>query len=399
MKNTSKQPSRKASQSRGECRSTTVIQNPVAATEASCPLAEVIKLGVDTHLNSYSVARMFDGAAPQPSQNMAPEAFLKFVAKQKKLARRVVVAYEAGPFGFHLYRQLIALGVECLVVVAQDWDERHKKTKTDKIDARQIVLNLDRYLAGNTHALAVVRVPSLQEEVSRDLSRQRDQFKKDRNRFINRGHALMRRYGMGKLGRWWEDGALEALRPRLLQAFAAEANAEALADQLLSQMADYADQIAVLAARLEDLTAQLEQASQARQPQRLKGVGHLSLEKLSREVCDWNRFDNRRQVASYTGLCPGRHESGGRGAGLSVNKCGNPRLRQTLVELAWLMVRYQPDYCRLTRWKGVFAKDSKAPSATRKKAIVALARQLAVDLWRILTGRAKAEDLGLKMAA
>lgn len=400
MKNTSSQNSRKASQGRGERHSTRAAQSQViAAAEASAPPAEVIKLGVDTHLNSYSVARMVDSSAPQPAQNMSPEAFLKFVAKQKKLARRVVVAYEAGPFGFHLYRQLLALGVECLVVVAQDWDERHKKTKTDKIDARQIVLNLDRYLAGNTHALAVVRVPSLPEEIARDLSRERDQFKKDRNRFINRGHALLRRYGMRNLGRWWEEGALEPLRPRLREAFAGEADRERLADQLLSQMADYADQIAVLAARMDDLTEQLEEASRDRQAERLKGVGHLSLEKMRREVCDWNRFQNRRQVASYTGLCPGRNESGGRGAGLSVNKCGNPRLRETLVELAWLMVRYQPDYLRLQRWKGVFARDSKASAAVKKKAIVALARQLAVDLWRIFTGRAKAEDLGMKMAA
>jgi len=309
------------------------------------------------------------------------------------------VAYEAGPFGFHLHRQLIALGIECLVVVAQNWDERHKKTKTDKIDARQIVLNLDRYLAGNTRALAVVRVPTLSEEIARDLSRERDQFKKDRNRMINRGHALLRRYGMRNLGRWWEDGALEELQPRLLEQFPDQADGEQLANRLISQMGDYAEQIAQLALRLEDLTQELEEASQQRQPERVKGLGHLSLEKMQREVCDWNRFANRRQVASYTGLCPGRNESGGRGTGLSVNKCGNPRLREALVELAWLIVRFQPDYIRLKRWKGMLGKASKAPAWARKKAIVAVARQLAVDLWRIFTGRAQPEDLGLKMAA
>jgi len=399
MKHSSSQTSRKASQSRGERRSTQTAACQVAdaATQGAAPLAEVIKLGVDTHLHSYSVARMLDSSNPQPAQDMTPEAFVKFVQKQKKLAKRVVVAYEAGPFGFHLYRQLMALGVECLVVVAQDWDERRKKTKTDKIDARHIVLNLDRYLAGNEYALAVVRVPSLQEEVARDLSREREQFKKDRTRFINRGHALMRRYGLGKLGRWWQSDALEPLRPRLLERFADEPEKASLAERLLSQMADYAEQITQLSVRIGDLTRDLEQASRQRQPSRPKGVGHLSLEKIRREVCDWNRFDNRRQVASYTGLCPGRRESGGHGMDLSVSKCGNPRLRAALVELAWLLVRFQPNYIRLKRWEGVFSAAGSAARARKKKAIVALARQLAVDLWRIFTGRVKAQDLGLEM--
>ncbi len=394
MKHAASQTSRKASRSRGERHSTkSVVRQVNAAAEQASPLAEVIKLGVDTHQHSYSVARMFDSGNPQPAQNMSPEAFVKFVQKQKTLAKRVVVAYEAGPFGFHLYRQLLALGVECLVIMAQNWDERRKGVKTDKIDARQIVLNLDRYLAGNERALAPVRVPSLQEEIARDLSRERDQFKKDRTRWINRGHALLRRYGLGSLGRWWEEDALEPLRPRLLELLAKEKDKEALARQLLGQMADYAEQIAQLTVRIQDLTKVLEAASQERQQQRPKGLGHLSLEKMHREVCDWNRFRNRRQVASYTGLCPGRRESGGHGTDLAVSKCGNPRLRASLVELAWLLVRFQPEYVRLQRWKGVFDPEAKVPRAAKKKAIVALARQLAVDLWRIFTGRIKAQDL------
>lgn len=83
MKHNSLQPSRKASLGRGERRSTTTN-----CTTAEPVIAEVIKLGVDTHQNSYSVARMFDNAPPQPSQNMAPETFLEFVKKQKKLAKR-----------------------------------------------------------------------------------------------------------------------------------------------------------------------------------------------------------------------------------------------------------------------------------------------------------------------
>jgi hypothetical protein len=70
-----------------------------------------------------------------------------------------------------------------------------------------------------------------------------------------------------------------------------------------------------------------------------------------------------------------------------VTKHGNPRLRAALVELAWRLVRFQPDYHPVRKWRQILAKGALATGAARKKAIVAVARQLAVDLWRIKTGR------------
>ena len=84
---------------------------------------------------------------------------------------------------------------------------------------------------------------------------------------------------------------------------------------------------------------------------------------------------------------------------LSIDKHGNPRVRAVLTELSWLLPRFQPDYIRLKRWQWVFAEGSKAGRAMRKKAVVAVARQLAVDLWRLKTGRTTPEKLGLKLAA
>jgi transposase len=106
--------------------------------------------------------------------------------------------------------------------------------------------------------------------------------------------------------------------------------------------------------------------------------------------------ENRRQVASYTGLCPGVSGTARSFVNLSVNKCGNQRLRAVLVELAWLLPRYQPQYVPLLRWKAVLSGKNRA---AKKKAVVALARRLAVDLWRINTGQTTPEQLGLKLAA
>jgi transposase len=65
---------------------------------------------------------------------------------------------------------------------------------------------------------------------------------------------------------------------------------------------------------------------------------------IDREIGNWHRFNNRRQIASYTGLCPGEYSSGHTRLQSCVTKHGNPRLRAALVELAWRMVRFQPRY-------------------------------------------------------
>src|SRR5438552_9022407 len=76
-------------------------------------------------------------------------------------------------------------------------------------------------------------------------------------------------------------------------------------------------------------------------------------------------------------------------------RADNPRLRAALVELAWRLVRFQPNYKPIVKWRQILAKGALATGAARKKAIMAVARQLAVDLWRIKTGRLRAEELGL----
>ena len=124
-------------------------------------------------------------------------------------------------------------------------------------------------------------------------------------------------------------------------------------------------------------------------------MGAMSSVVISREICDWQRFKNRRQVSSYTGLCPGEYSSGTKRVMGAVTKHGNGRLRAPLVELAWRMVRFQPRYHPVQKRLAVLARGAKATGAQRKKAIVAVARQLAVDLWRLHTGRCTATILGL----
>jgi transposase len=100
-------------------------------------------------------------------------------------------------------------------------------------------------------------------------------------------------------------------------------------------------------------------------------------------------------VASYTGLCPSEHSSGQSRTQGSITRHGNPRIRHLLVEAAWRLLRNQPTYRSVAKWREAFLA---ASPSRRKKIIVAIARQLAVDLWRLATGRASAEQLGLATA-
>src|SRR5436190_12784292 len=142
--------------------------------------AKCIKLGVDVHADSYRVVRQIDGATPQPAQKMTPERFLEFAQRQLKMGEEVHCCYEAGPFGYALHRKLVQLGIKNIVVRPQNWDELGRKVKTDKTDALALVQRLDRYVQGNFKALAVIRVPSEQEEQQRAASRHREQLQKDR---------------------------------------------------------------------------------------------------------------------------------------------------------------------------------------------------------------------------
>jgi transposase len=73
-----------------------------------------------------------------------------------------------------------------------------------------------------------------------------------------------------------------------------------------------------------------------------QGLGELSLAIPQAEVCDWNRFGNRKQVGSYTGCCPGEHSSGGKRRLGCIDRMGHGRVRSILVETVWRLLLWQP---------------------------------------------------------
>jgi transposase len=339
-----------------------------------------IKLGIDVHQDFYVVVEQAGATNPKPPQRVQKEAFLHWAARLKeKSGAQVHAVYEACGFGFGLQRNLSALGVHCYVVCPQKLDEHNKRVKTDGLDAKALCLKLDRFVQGNRSALALVRVPSEEEERSRAIHRQREQLVKVRKQIEAQGRSLMVNHGVEPVKSWWKQRTFAALEvPEWMR--------ELLQN---SQPILYA-----LQEKIAALTVQLQSTADPNQP---RGLGKMTSVIIDREVGDWQRFNNRRQVGSYTGLCPGEYSSGNTRLQSCVTKHGNPRLRAALVELAWRLVRFQPNYKPVLKWRATLAKGALVTGAARKKAIVAVARQLAVDLWRIRTGRLTAEQLGLNI--
>ena|SRR5436190_1700296 len=340
-----------------------------------------IKLGIDVHQDFYVVVEQVGGSNPKPPQRFAKEAFLHWAARLKqKSSAEVYAVYEACGFGFSLQRKLSALWINCYVVCPQKLDEQNRRVKTDGLDAKALCLKLDRFVQGNRDALAMVRVPTEEEERSRAIHRQREQLVKARKQLEAQGRSLMVNHGVEPVQNWWKPRTFAALP----------------APQWMKELLANSQPILVaLQQKISALTVQLQSAASPDQP---RGLGKMTSVLIDREIGDWRRFNNRRQIASYTGLCPGEYSSGNTRLQSCVTKHGNPRLRAALVELAWRLVRFQRDCKAVRKWRQILAPQPRgalATGAARKKAIVAVARQLAVDLWRIKTGRLTAEQLGL----
>ncbi len=352
----------------------------VRAEQVASKPHQLIKLGLDVHADSIVVVRLLDHSAPQPAQRFTWAKFRVWIKTQLALADAVHSCYEAGPFGYGLHRELVALGVQNVVVQPVCLDERHTGVNHDKSDAQALALRLDRYVAGNPKALATVRVPTPEQEQQRIASRQREQLRREVQRLAAQGRSLLLTQGHREKTGWWLGRRWAALEVKLPA-------------WLVPRLEVIRRVLATLTAELNAATAALEASAPALRP---KGQGGLTYAVVEREIGPWDRFTNRRQVGSYTGLCGGVSASGNSRHQLPITKHGNVRLRTALIELAWRLSLWQRDCKLVKRWWPVLG-NPKASKAAKKKAIVAMARQLAVDLWRWRTGRAKPEDLGWTM--
>jgi transposase len=337
--------------------------------------AKEIFLGIDAHLKSNQVARKIDNSAIGAVQSFGFEELLLFGQKQLSLAEKVYAVYEAGPLGYVLYRRLRELGIEAYVSAPECLEQG--KRKFNKLDARKLCSRLYSYGQGDWQMLRVVRVPTEQEEALRAQSRQYDQLVKQRKAISAQGRSLTLSQGFSSMSHgWW--------RAKSYQQWS-----QVLPDWIRSQLEVLRPSLELLDQQIAQHKKELIQNNAQALP---KGFGAQTMVQMDREIGDWGRFSNRRKVACFFGLVPREYSTGTTQRLGSITKVGSARLRAKSIELVWRLIRFQPNYGPILHWRQSLCSSNKV---IKKKAVVAVARRVVIDIWRMRTGRKTAQELGL----
>lgn len=281
--------------------------------------------------------------------------------------------YEAGRDGWWLHRWLKEQGVDNIVVdsASIEVNRRARRAKSDRLDGDKLLQMLLRHRRGE-RVWSVLHEPSVQAEDERRLHREGQRLTQEQTAHSNRIRALL---------------VLHNLRPAQIggAAWAAwwKAHHEQVPPLLAAEIERECDRLALVRQQLGAIQAQqrheLAEQPMVRQLSQLRAIGTSSAFVLTKELFGWRQFDNRRQLAGSLGLAPTPYASGDSEREQGISKAGNKHVRWLLVELSWRWLRLQPD-SQLTHWFNQrFAAGGKR---VRRIGIVAVARRLAIALWR-----------------
>jgi transposase len=351
---------------------------PLHPTEFPTPPVgkSVIKVGLDIDLQRLTATLQWDHLQPKPARDFKSSAELvAWVREQIDAGHVVYTVYESCGFGYCLHYDLRQAGAISLVITPTLLD-RTRRRKNDRLDSAQLCLRLSRYVDGHRKELHVIRVPKVAEQQRRETGRQRAFWRGLILAMANHGRALrLEHEGKSLSGHWWGPRVWKRVEPQLtpfVRGFL-----EPLREQILQAKAQVDEFTVEVEARVVDEKIP-------------KGLGPLTLALADAEVCDWFRFADRKAPASYTGCCPSERSTGGVQRTGRIDRHGNAHLRTLLVEAVWRLARWNPTWHAYRKLAGRLNAAGKLP----KRWAVALARQLAVDIWRVRTGRSTWAELG-----
>ena len=372
----------------------TMTDSHVELTAVRTDLGAVF-VSLELSRSSWVVTALLPGGGEKMSRHTVPGGdivgLLARLAQLRDKAQartgrifRIIVIQEAGLDGFWIHRALENESIESHVVdpASIATSRRRRRAKTDRLDGETLVRTLLAFKRGEPRVCAMVRAPGPDDEDRRRITRERKALIAERVEHVNRIKGLLLAQGI----RGYEPlhrnrrARLEGLRtgdgrdlpPRLKAQILRELDRlELLLEQIkaveVARDAEFADQ-----------PQDQEAPAAAKMLLDIRGIGPEVAAVLWSEGL-FRHFDNRRQVAAYAGLAPTPWQSGAVSREQGVSKAGNPRLRSTMIQLAWLWLGHQPDSA-LTRW--FRARVEQNDGRQRKTAIVALARKLLVALWK-----------------
>jgi len=354
-------------------------------------------IGIDVSKNAHVVAIAEDGRGGEVRDlgtiAATPAAVQKLLKKLSARFHRLHVCYEAGPTGYGLYRQIIALGFDCCVVAPSLTPPKPgDRIKTDRRDAERLARLLR---AGE---LTPIRVPDETHEAIRDLVRARESAAQDQRQKRQMVSSYLLRHG-----RTYHRPKTWTMRYRRWlqrQTFNHQAQQVALQEMMLAER-HAVERVDRLTASIEELVPDCSLGPVVEALQTLRGVALIGAVTFMAEIGDARRFDHPRKLMAYLGLVPSEYSTGLTTRRGGITKAGNSRVRRTLVEGAWtyryparigerklyILQKVSPEV-RDIAWKAqsrLTARYRRLNQRGKKKTVIttAIARELSAFMWDI----------------
>src|SRR5450432_2207251 len=377
--------------------------SPAAFTQDSTLIA-VIELS----LSNWLVAGLIPGVSREPLKKLEPnpEDLLKLLhgwrdeaIKAGRPITRIAVAYETGRDSFWLARWLRKRGIDAHVIHATSVavSREHRRAKTDRLDTAMLKRGFLGWLRGERGHCTVAIVPTMEEEDAKRPHRERDGLVHEQTRVINRMKSALIQFGVRNFNPKLRKASVKLETVRTPEGKSLPPNTIAALRRDMERLRIIKEQIkAIEQARLQ----QLEQKPEALANRmvyllvRIYGLGLETADLLVHELLSRTLRD-RKAVARYAGLTGSPDESGSKRREKGLSRSGNARVRKIMIQLAWRMVKFQPDSA-LVQW---FKQRTENAKKSRKPMIVALARKLIIALWRYANDGLIPEGFRLHSAA
>jgi len=288
-------------------------------------------VGMDVHKSGINVAVILPGSKQVDEEWQLTNdvrSRTRMVRKLKQMGGdQVRVCYEAGPCGYDLQRELNDAGLDCVVIAPSLIPSKPgERVKTDRRDGRKLA---ELFKAG---LLTEVHPPTPEEEAVRDLTRAREDGKRDllsaRHRLtkmlLRNGYVYRQGCNWTQRHRAWVKAIHFELRDQQ----------EVLNNYILS-VEQIEERVKHMRERLEEVAQSEAYADRVGWLSCLRGVDTVTAMTILAELHDVSRFKKPRELMSYLGLTPSEHSSGGHTRRGSITKAGNGHVRRVLVEAAW----------------------------------------------------------------
>ena len=351
-------------------------------------------VGLDDSKHSIDVAVAPEGRDSEVRSHgtipNTPEALKKLVRRLGR-PRDLHFVYEAGPCGYGTYRELLALGANCMVAAPSKTPRGSgDRIKTDRRDA---IMLARLHRAGELHP---VWVPGEETEAMRDLTRAREDAKYVQTKARQRLLSFLLRHGRRYPGRsHWTKTHLNWLAEQRF----AQPSQQICLDEYVSAIEQASARVQRLEVEIRELVSEWSLGPMVSAMTAHRGVSLVVAATVCAELGDLTRFDRVRELMSFVGLVPSLHATGlSRRAG-AITKTGNAHVRRVLVEAAWAYrhparrtvhlrrkLEGQPDEVQAISWKGQLRLCGRHRRMITRgkhpnKVTIAIARELLAFLW------------------